>query len=238
MRVRILAFASAATELGAAEVEIDLAEGATVETLRRQLLTRHPGLASLWPRLAVAVDGELATADTGLAEGVEVALLPPVSGGQRVRARLVDGPIDVEDLRAETGHPSCGAVTLFVGSARDNHAGRAVTSLAYSAYRRMALDSLDRIARGLEAEAPGLRLGIVHRLGAVPVGEASVAIAAASPHRAAAFTASRAALERLKRETPIWKRESYADGSAAWREEEPLVGPAVPRSPRAAPGSP
>ncbi len=231
MRVRILAFATAATELGATESEIEIADGSTIDTLRRHLLALHPGLEPLWPRLAVAVDGELAGAATVLTEGVEVALLPPVSGGQRARARLVDGPIDIEALRAETGHDSCGAVTLFVGSARDHHQGRAVAGLAYSAYRRMAVASLERIARELEDERPGLRLGIVHRLGEVPVGQASVAIAAASPHRDAAFTAARAALERLKRETPIWKRETYADGSSAWREEEPLVGAASPTSP-------
>ena len=231
MRVRILAFATAATELGAAESELELAEGATLETLESELVARHPGLADLWPRLAVAVDGELAAPDTALAEGVEVAPLPPVSGGDRALARLVDGPIDVEALRAETGHPSCGAVTLFVGSARDNHRGRAVTGLAYSAYRRMALASLERIARELEAGEPGLRLGIVHRLGEVPVGEASVVIAAASPHRDAAFAAARVALERLKRETPIWKHESYADGGSAWREEEPLAPAPAAASP-------
>ena len=223
MRVRLLAFATAASEIGAAESEIDLAEEATVTDLRRALEARHPGLVELWPRLAVAVDGELATGETTLADGAEVALLPPVSGGDRTRARLVEGTIDVEALRTETGHDSCGAVTLFIGSARDHHGGRAVTGLAYSAYRRMAVVSLERIARELEAATPGLRLGIVHRLGEVPVGEASVAIAAASPHRDAAFTAARAALERLKRETPIWKRETYADGSSTWREEEPLV---------------
>lgn len=227
MQVRFLAFATAATELGATEGEIELNEGATVEALRRELLARHPGLADLWPRLAVAVDGELATADTVLAEGVEVALLPPVSGGERAHARLVDGPIDIEALRAETGHDSCGAVTLFVGTARDHHGGRAVTGLSYSAYRRMAVASLERITRELEAATPGLRLGVVHRIGEVPVGEASVAIAAAAPHREAAFTAARTTLERLKRETPIWKHESYADGSSAWREEEPLGGPAA-----------
>ena len=146
------------------------------------------------------------------------------------RARLVDSPIDIEALRAETGHDSCGAVTMFVGTARDHHRGRAVVGLAYSAYRRMALASLERITRELEEETPGLRLGIAHRLGNVPVGEASVVIAAASPHREAAFAAARTALERLKRETPIWKRESYADGSSAWREEEPLAAGAASTS--------
>lgn len=235
MRVRLLAFATAATEIGATEVEIDLAGGATVADLRRALEARHPGLAELWPRLAVAVDGELASSGTALADGVEVALLPPVSGGDRTRARLVDGPIDVAALCAETGHDSCGAVTLFIGSARNHHAGRAVTGLAYSAYGRMALASLERIARELETAEPGLRLGIVHRLGQVPVGEASVAIAAASPHREASFAAARTALERLKRESPIWKHETYADGTSAWREEEPLASsqPDARRAPSA-----
>ena len=222
MRVRLLAFATVANEIGAAESELELPPDATVATLRDQLIAENPGLERVWRRLAVAVDGELAAADTALADGAEVALLPPVSGGERLRARLTEGAIDVEALRAETGDHSCGAVTLFVGTARDHHAGRAVTGLAYSAYRRMALASLERIAGELESATPGLRLGIVHRLGKVPVGEASVVIAAAAPHREAAFTAARAALERLKRETPIWKRESYADGGSAWREEEPL----------------
>ncbi len=224
MRVRILAFATAATELGAAERELELPAGATVDTLRRELVARHPGLEPLWARLAVAVEGELADGATAMRDGAEVALLPPVSGGA-CGARLVDEPIDVEALRAEVADPTCGAAVVFVGTARDHHQGRAVSGLRYSAYRRMALAALARIAGELEAAEPRLRLALVHRLGEVPVGEASVAIAAASPHRAAAFDAARTALERLKREVPIWKLESYADGGSAWREEEPLAAP-------------
>lgn len=232
MRVRILAFATAAAELGAAESELELPAGATIAALRDELVARYPGLEALWGRLAVAVDGELAGPGAELADGAEVALLPPVSGGERRRARLTDAEIDVAALEAEVAHPSCGAVVLFIGAARDNHKGRAVTRLAYSAYRRMAADVLARIAAELEAATPGLRVGLVHRLGEVPVGEPSVAIAAASPHREAAFDAVRTALERLKREAPIWKLESYADGGEAWREEEPLA-PARPAGVRA-----
>ncbi len=224
MRVRVLAFATAAGELGASEREIELSEGASVAALRSELIARHPGLEAIWDRLAVAVDGELASPATRLRDGAEVALLPPVSGGAgRARARLVRDPIDAAALGRETGHPSCGAVVLFVGTARDRHQGRAVARLTYAAYERMAAASLEAIVRDLEAATPGLRVGIVHRLGEVPVGEASVVIAAASPHREAAFAAARTALERLKREVPIWKRETYADGSAVWREEEPLA---------------
>ena len=98
-----------------------------------------------------------------------------------------------------------------------------VGRLTYSAYRSMAESGLLRIVEDLEASAPGLRAAIVHRLGEVPVGEASVAIAVGSPHRAAAYDASRTALERLKTEIPIWKREHYTEGPPLWREEEPLT---------------
>jgi molybdopterin synthase catalytic subunit len=87
----------------------------------------------------------------------------------------------------------------------------------------MAEEGLRRIVDDLEASAPGLKAAIVHRLGEVPVGEASVAIAVGSPHRAAAYEASRTALERLKTEIPIWKREHYTEGPPLWREEEPLT---------------
>ncbi|HBL27557.1 MAG TPA: hypothetical protein DD490_12035 [Acidobacteria bacterium] len=140
-----------------------------------------------------------------------------------MRAALVDGPIDVGRVTAAVGGPAHGAVVLFLGTVRDHHAGRPVGRLTYSAYRRMALDALGRIVADLEAGAGGVRAAIVHRLGEVPVGDASVAIAVSSPHRAAAYEASRTALERLKAEVPIWKQEHYTEGPPVWREEEPLT---------------
>ncbi len=185
----------------------------------------HPDLEPLWPRLAIAIDGELARPDESLADGVEVALLPPVSGGTQAaseRVHLVDEAIDLRALLQATQDPSCGAVLIFQGNVRNRHEGRPVTRLTYSAYRSMALLRLRRIAMELEAGSETVRVGIVHRLGDVAVGEASIAIVVASPHRAAAYEASRRALERLKAEVPIWKREHYAGGESAWREEEPL----------------
>jgi molybdopterin synthase catalytic subunit len=223
MRIRLLAFASAADAVGAAETELELPDGADVARLRAELEARHPEVAALWGRIAVAVDGEIAGPETPLSEGVEVALLPPVSGGSggavadppsRLRVALTDGPIRVEDAVAAVAAPSRGAVLLFLGSVRDTHRGRSVERLTYSAYRSMAAERLARIVREIETAGDDLALAIVHRLGEVA--------AAASPHRAAAYEASREALERLKREVPIWKREHYADGEAAWREEEPL----------------
>ncbi len=225
MKIRLLAFASAGDALGATEMELELAEGSLVADLRVWLDAYHPKILPLWPRLAVAMDGRIVSPEEALRDGAEVALLPPVSGGsdEPLRAELVDGPIDVSRAVAAVSGPGRGAVVVFLGTVRDHHAGRPVEKLTYSAYHAMALEGLRRICTDLEATGNDLRVAIVHRLGEVPVGEPSVVIAVASPHRAAAYEASRIALERLKAEIPIWKREHYADGGAAWREEEPLV---------------
>jgi len=234
MKIRLLAFASAGDALGSQEMEWEIPDGSRVSDLRERLNAAYPKLAPLWPRLAVAVDGKVVTPDEPLAAGAEVALLPPVSGGagggDPFRADLVDGPIDQDKVVAAVAGPERGAVLVFLGTVRDSHAGRGVAKLTYSAYRPMALEGLSRIAADLEASSPGLRAAIVHRLGEVPVGEASVVIAVASPHRAAAYEASRIALERLKAEIPIWKREHYTEGPAVWREEEPLVPTAATRT--------
>jgi molybdopterin synthase catalytic subunit/molybdopterin converting factor small subunit len=228
MKIRLLAFASAGDALGFTEGETELPDGSTVADLRARLDRDHPGLSPLWPRLAVAVDGRVVGPEAELREGVEVALLPPVSGGsedepQRRRTALTEGPLDVPWALARVSGPGRGAVLLFLGTVRGSHRGRRVEKLAYSAYRPMAEAALERIAGDLEREHQDLRVAIAHRLGEVEVGEASVAIAVAAPHRAAAYEASRTALERLKAEVPIWKREHYAGGEAAWREEEPLL---------------
>jgi molybdopterin synthase catalytic subunit/molybdopterin converting factor small subunit len=244
MRIRLLAFASASDALGTGELDLDLPEAARVADLRAWLDARYPSLAPLWPRLAVAVDGAIAKPDHPLAEGAEVALLPPVSGGSggsegdpaaagaRPRVELVDTRIDPQDVVARVASPACGAVLLFLGTVRDHSprrgpGGGSVLKLTYTAYRPMACEALSRIAADLERATDGLRVAIVHRLGEIPVGETSVAIATAARHRAAAYEASRQALERLKAEVPIWKLEHYANGQAAWREEEMLAGVSV-----------
>jgi molybdopterin synthase catalytic subunit/molybdopterin converting factor small subunit len=223
MKIHLLAFASAGDALGTTETELEIPDGSRISDLRARLDRDHPGMIPLWPRLAIAMDGRIVSPDTYLEDGAEVALLPPVSGGRdEPLAELTDGPIDTGRAVAAVSGPGRGAVVVFLGTVRDHHAGRPVEKLTYSAYRPMALEGLRRIAADLEAGHENLRAAIVHRLGEVPVGEPSVVIAIGSPHRAAAYDASRTALERLKAEIPIWKREHYADGEAAWREEEPL----------------
>jgi len=143
---------------------------------------------------------------------------------------LTNGPLESERLLADVASAARGATVLFLGTVRDRHEGREVIGIEYSAYEAMAERVLARIEAELAAEAPELTVRIVHRLGALAVGEASIPIAAASPRRDAAFGAARRALERVKAEAPIWKRERYADGSAEWREVEPLARPSKGRA--------
>ena len=225
MKIRVLAFASAASAVGGSQIEVDLPEGTDLERLRELLSGDYPDLVPIWDRLAVAIDGELVGRDAPLHEGAEVALLPPVSGGSPARARIVHDPIDLATLAREAISPDCGATVVFLGTVRNHHRDREVMRLTYEAYEPMAEAALERIALDLESATEGLQVHIVHRLGTLSVGECSVLIAAVAPHREAAYEASRTALERLKREAPIWKREWYSDGEAAWREEEPLRPP-------------
>ncbi len=227
MKIKILAFATAAEALGTRELELEVEPGTSVAMLLEQLEDRAAALAPIRDRLAVAVNGELATADTVLPERAEVALLPPVSGGDPTPAvQLVARPIEAGELAL--GDPSCGAEVLFVGRVRDQSGGRGVTKIDYQGYETMAEARLEGICRDLSRS--GVQVRIIHRLGEVPAGEISVAIAARAPHRREAFAACRETLERLKRETPIWKLEHYDDGSVAWREEEPLAGTSLPSS--------
>jgi molybdopterin synthase catalytic subunit len=136
---------------------------------------------------------------------------------------LTRSPIDLAALQAAA--PSDGALCLFVGVVRDHHQGRAVSRLEYEAYEEMALAELAAIEREARRRWPLGDLRIVHRLGPLEIGEASVAVAVVSPHRAEAFEACRYAIDTLKQTAPIWKKEFYADGSS-WIEE-----PRTPPSP-------
>jgi molybdopterin synthase catalytic subunit len=135
----------------------------------------------------------------------------------RLHFRVGVDPLDTEAVIAAVSAPDCGAVTTFVGTTRNASAGRRVRWLEYEAYAPLALRSFEQIAREARERWPQTRLAIHHRSGRVAVGEASVVIAAASPHRADAFAAARYAIERIKQITPIWKREHFEDGEV-WVE--------------------
>ncbi len=133
-----------------------------------------------------------------------------------MRAALVQHPIDAAALLAEVAAVGRGATTLFVGTVRDTHDERHVSGMDYHAYEAMALHELNAIVAEAEARFPGARVVCEHRTGTLGLGEASVVIAAAHPHRAPAFESCRFVIEELKRRVPIWKREHYVDGTRAW----------------------
>ena len=133
-------------------------------------------------------------------------------------AELVRLPIDVAPLLAAARRPECGAIDLFLGTTRDHHAGRRVLRLEYEAYERMALAALEVLERTACERFQLAHCAIVHRLGVVPVTEASVAVVTSAPHRGATFDAARWVMDELKRSVPIWKKEHFAEGGAEWVE--------------------
>ena len=140
-------------------------------------------------------------------------------------AELVRAPIDFERLAREAARPDCGAIALFLGTTRDHHEGRTVLRLAYEAYEPMAIAALGRIEReaGVRFEVRSCR--IVHRLGEVPLTEASVVVVVAAAHRGPAFDACRWAMDELKRAVPIWKKEFFSEGGEEWVKGTKLSSP-------------
>lgn len=133
------------------------------------------------------------------------------------RYRITASPLDIDALARLVAGPAHGAVVTFAGTVRDHNAGRRVLFLEYEAFESLAVKTLERIGREAEARWPGCRVAIAHRIGRLEIGEASVAVVAASGHRAEAFEACRFAIERVKQVVPVWKKEHF-DGGAVWIE--------------------
>jgi molybdopterin synthase catalytic subunit len=217
MRVRVKLFGSLREEAGAAELSVDLAEGARVSALRAQLAEKLPILARLGERLAVSVNLEVAKLDRVLEENDEVAFLPPVAGGVG-RCSLSSAPLDEAAVTARVSGPDAGGVVTFVGQVRDHARGHAIQHLEYEAYPEMAEREMQKIADAAGERWPGTRVAIAHRTGRLEIGDLAVVIAAASPHRAQAFEACRFAIDTLKQTVPIWKKEVATDG-AYWVDD-------------------
>lgn len=226
MKLRVQLFASLRERAGVSELEVtDLPSGSTLAELKRRLASARPELGDLG-HVSGVVGTEYVPDEHVLRAGDEVALLPPVSGGQNEDLsagvfELAREPLDVEGCRRRVEHESCGAVVVFCGNVRDSNRGSEVERIDYEAFEAMAGPEMGRVfARCVEAhgdptgERPerALRMLCVHRQGAVGVGEPSVVIAVASPHRDAAFLAARFLIDELKRSLPVWKKEIYADG--------------------------
>jgi MoaE-MoaD fusion protein len=210
VRVTVRTFASL-RELSIDRCDLDLAEASTVADAWAALAQRYAGIAPHRPYVAAARNGAYAGWEDPLAADDVVAFLPPVSGG--ATSGLTARPIDVAELEAAIAERGHGALVTFVGRARAvSDDGRAVTELEYEVFAEMAEPVLEEIA--MEAESRfGVAVSVVHRHGAVPIGEAAVAILTAAPHRAEAYEANRFVIEAIKERLPIWKRERFADGS-------------------------
>jgi molybdopterin synthase catalytic subunit/molybdopterin converting factor small subunit len=164
------------------------------------------------PGLLYAVNKEYATADRPLADGDEVALIPPVSGGAFL---LSDDPLSLDRVVAEVRDEQAGAIATFTGTTRISSRGRTVTHLDYEAYEGMAERVMAEIAKGLQSRYELSAVAIHHRIGRVGIGETSVVIAVSAPHRQDALAACKDAIDELKERVPLWKKEVYSDG-AEW----------------------
>lgn len=219
MQVTVLLFGALRESVGAKELPVSLPDRATVAALRQLLCESQPGFGVLAARLRVAVNHEFAPDDHALAEGDEVAFLPPVSGGGP-RCTLSEQPLDAEAVAARVAGPGFGGVVSFVGAVRDHARGRSIRHLEYEAYPAMALAEMEKICDRAEERWPGVRVAIAHRVGHLAIGDLAVVVVAAAPHRAEAFEACRFAIDTLKETVPIWKKEVATDGEY-WVDDHP-----------------
>jgi molybdopterin synthase catalytic subunit len=247
--IRVRLFAIQRELAGTRDVSLMLADGADVEAAWAAIVEQFPVLGPGRASLRFARNGEYAEPATLLAEGDEVAMIPPVSGGEGSEGRRIlelrEGAFGagiLVELADALAVPEDGAVVGFLGRTRSTpgtpapgqegeaarHAGRSVESLEYEALESMALAVLATIADEIEARFGVDRLAIVHRTGDVPLGEASIAIVAVAPHRDAAFDAARYAIDETKARAPIWKAERFADGHV-WIGHQARTGPAEDR---------
>jgi molybdopterin synthase catalytic subunit len=234
IRVKVLFFGRLKEIVGRAEEHAELSDGARVDDLFARYHGRFPEMAKFRASAVASVNQEFALWNAPLANGDEVAFLPPVSGGEALAApflaedlfQLVREPIDSASLAERVKAATDGAVVTFDGIVRNHSGGRATLYLEYEAYESMALAKMRDIGAQIHAKFSIHLMAMVHRLGHLEIGETSVMIAVSSAHRRAAFAACHFAIDTLKKTVPIWKKEFFTDG-AVWAEGEtpPLASP-------------
>jgi len=225
MKVKVLFFGIAHDVTGFNQELVEVREGERLVDLLGHYERRFPPLGEMAGSLVAVVNQEIAAPEEPLKDGDEVAFLPPVSGGAPEAPdfgdfyRLTREVILTADLARQLKAPEDGAVVVFEGIVRDNLRGRKTRYLEYEAYEPMAVRKMEEIGRELKGKFSIGRVGIVHRLGRLEIGETSVAIIVTAGHRRAAFDACHYAIDRLKQIVPIWKKEYFEDG-AVWAEGE------------------
>jgi molybdopterin synthase catalytic subunit len=216
MQIEMRYFAIIRETIGQASERRQVADGTTAGQLFNALVAEYPRLERMRPLTMMMVNRGYVKDDHPLQDGDEVALIPPVSGGETTRRfRIQSEPIDAREVEALVANPGAGALATFSGVVRDHGRGKAVSRLEYEAYPAAAELVLAQIGDEIQERWQTGNVAIVHRIGDLPVGETSVVISVASPHRDAAFEACRYAIERIKEIVPIWKKEHYDDG-AVW----------------------
>jgi len=226
--VRVLFFGSARDVIGSEGADLRLADGCTAGQAFDQLFLVHPALRRFGKSLLLAVNEEYAELNRELREGDELAVFPPVSGGSVGALPVASGqdffeittePIDVGAVARRVVLPQCGATVTLDGYAREWTKGRRTLHLVYEAYEPMALSEMEKLGKQAREKFEIAHIGIVHRIGRLEIGETSVVISVAAPHRRAAFEACEWAIRELKRTVPIWKKEVF-EGGEVWVEGE------------------
>lgn len=231
MRVRVLFFGMLKDIVGKPEYSLELAEGSRLEAVFEHFAGLHPRLRELRSSILLARNQQFSTGSEELADGDELALLPPVSGGSSRFTHAIQDeeaghffaltrePIDVACIERNLLRGADGAVVSFQGVARNNTNGRATLRLDYECYEPMAIQVMASLGREIARSHAISRIAMVHRLGRLEIGETSVAVVVTAPHRKPAFDAALDGINRLKRTVPIWKKEHFADGEV-WVEGE------------------
>lgn len=221
MKLRIFLFAGLAELLGGSIVEVEFEQASiTVQQLKNKLIQLYPHAEAALQIAYAAKNQAYASLEESLSAGDEIALIPPVSGGEPKAVSSEDDrfvitwePISSEEVANKVICAEHGAALTFIGTTREWTNGQRTVHLEYEAYVPMALKTLKQIADEMDEKWPGTQCAITHRLGKVDIAETSVVIAVSSPHRADCYDASRYAIERLKQIVPIWKKEIWEDGS-------------------------
>ncbi len=227
MRISVRLFAGLREQAGVRERSLELPDCATVADIWALLeLGEEPA------GLLYAVNRSYAARDSALADGDEVALVPPVSGGAFL---LSETPLSLDDVVREVASDDAGAIATFIGTTRAHARGRAVVRLEYEAYEGMAEETMAEIAGELKTRYDLVDIAIHHRIGTVGIGETSVVIAVSAAHRGDALAACRDAIDTLKKRVPLWKKEFY-EGGEEWIGSEAQYQAEVSR--RASPDAP
>ena len=210
MEIEVRYFALIRELLGRSSERREMADGTTVGQLFDDLVAQHPRLERMRPATMLMVNKAYVSPEHVLYDGDEVALIPPVSGGEAGRFGVQSETLDPRQVESLVADPGVGAIVTLVGTVRDHGRGRRVVQLDYEAYAPAAEEMLRQIGDEIRQQWGVERTAIVHRIGSLRVGEASVVISVAAPHRDAAFEACRYAIERIKEIVPIWKKSITA----------------------------